>query len=196
MPLEANKLKGVVLNHSLPGITDDLFLHQSDLHGSEHVNRVIVHIDILTQLLGWNDAMRKAAWAAAYLHDLARTHDGTCEEHGPKAAKELFPKYEGMFLAHGVRSDQFEAIRSAVHWHSIEYEAPKDHKDIALIRALKDADALDRWRIGDLDEDYLRFSASREMLLFSEQLYLATDGQALNNIDIIREKATQLLNSL
>lgn len=42
---------------------------------------------------------------------------------------------------------------------------------------LKDADGLDRVRLGDLDPSYLRFPEARDMVGFAEDLYCATNGK-------------------
>ena len=41
---------------------------------------------------------------------------------------------------------------------------------LRVFRALKDADALDRVRLGDLDESYLRFASSRERVDIASNL--------------------------
>jgi len=52
-----------------------LYLHKSYLHGQDHVARVMVHA---LRLVDATDAGEEAArlWAAVYLHDIARRHDG------------------------------------------------------------------------------------------------------------------------
>ena len=42
------------------------------------------------------------------------------------------------------------------------------------MRLLKDADALDRVRLGDLDPSYLRHPEARTMVGFAQELYRAT----------------------
>ena len=43
--------------------------------------------------------------------------------------------------------------------------------DWSLVALLKDADALDRVRLGDLDPNYFRLRESRAMVDFAQQLY-------------------------
>ena len=54
---------------------------------------------------------------------------------------------------------------------------PKDHPHWRLIALLKDADGLDRVRLGDLDPKYLRLPESKKMIGFAQQLFDATDGK-------------------
>jgi len=42
---------------------------------------------------------------------------------------------------------------------------------------LKDADGLDRVRLGDLDPSYLRLPQSREMAAFARELFDTTSGK-------------------
>ena len=53
----------------------DLFHHVSTLHGQAHVARVLVHGFRLIEATGWKEEAPRL-WAAIYLHDIARTHDG------------------------------------------------------------------------------------------------------------------------
>ena len=44
-----------------------------------------------------------------------------------------------------------------------------------MTKLLKDADGLDRVRLGDLDPDYLRHAEARGMVRFAQRLYGDTD---------------------
>lgn len=59
----------------------DLFAHASDIHGQKHVARVTILGFALLDRLDMPDEAPHL-WAATYLHDLGRTHDGRCLEHG------------------------------------------------------------------------------------------------------------------
>jgi hypothetical protein len=52
-----------------------------------------------------------------------------------------------------------------------------------LICLLKDADGLDRVRLGDLDTSYLRHPEAREMADFAERLYRTTNGTIRPGLD-------------
>jgi hypothetical protein len=53
---------------------------------------------------------------------------------------------------------------------------PRDHEHWPLIALLKDADGLDRVRLGDLDVRYLRHPVARPMVAFAQALFDRTDG--------------------
>ena len=64
----------------------ELFWHPSTLHGQAHVTRVMVHAIRLIDATG-QQHLGPQLWAAVFLHDLARPHDGVCHRHGADAAR-------------------------------------------------------------------------------------------------------------
>ena len=156
--------------------TPDLFTHRSTLHGQAHVARVMVHAFRLIEATGWADEAPRL-WAAVYLHDLARTHDGRCFVHGERAMEKLetLPQLFDLFASGGVTPQDYAAIRTAVVHHCKPQELDRVHEHWRLASLLKDADGLDRVRLSDLDPAYLRHEQSREMVVFAERLFEHTD---------------------
>ena len=117
-------------------------------------------------------------WASVYLHDLARQHDGVAPQHGADAWARLaqLGGVRALFTRAGVTDEDYPAIEAAVTMHS-RGEPPADHPHRTLIALLKDADGLDRVRLGDLDPRYLRHAEARAMTRFAQALYDATDGR-------------------
>jgi hypothetical protein len=154
-----------------------LFTHQSTLHGQAHVARVMVHAFRLIAATGWTEEAPRL-WAAVYLHDLARAHDGVCYHHGRDAVQkfERLPHVHDLFARGGVREDDYAAICTAVVHHSLPAELDQDHPHWRLTSLLKDADGLDRVRLGDLDPRYFRNPQARTMTGFAELLFKKTDG--------------------
>jgi hypothetical protein len=154
-----------------------LFTHRSDLHGQSHVSRVMLHAFRLIDATGWaGEAPR--LWAAVYLHDLARTHDGVCHRHGGDAMKkfETLPAVRALFARGGVTDEDYPIIHTAVVHHSLPRELDPAHPHRRLTSLLKDADALDRVRLGDLDPRYLRNAEAQTMVGFAQALFDETDG--------------------
>jgi hypothetical protein len=151
-----------------------LFAHQSRKHGVEHVARVMILGLLLTELTGHRDRAL-SLWAAVFVHDLARTGDGVCYRHGPDAAKLLDTSetVRDRLFAAGILPVDLEAVAAAVSVHS-HGELPPDHPHHVLAALLKDADGLDRVRLGDLDPTYLRFPESRTLIPLAEALLKAT----------------------
>jgi hypothetical protein len=154
-----------------------LFTHPSTIHGQSHVSRVMVHAFRLISATGWIEEAPRL-WAAVYLHDLARTHDGVCHRHGADAVKkfEMLHHVRALFTQGGVVDADYPSIRTAVVYHSLSKELDTGHPHWRLTSLLKDADALDRVRIGDLDPRYLRNPPARGMIRFAHRLFDDTDG--------------------
>ncbi len=89
---------------------------------------------------------------------------------------ELLPQVRDLFSRGGVRADDYPAIRTAVVYHCLPKELAREHPHWRLTSLLKDADGLDRVRLGDLDPRYLRNPHAREMVRFAEALFEETDG--------------------
>ncbi len=154
----------------------DLFLHPSRLHGQAHVARVLVHGFRLIAATGYVEETAKL-WAAVYLHDIARQHDGHCTRHGADAWARLasLPHVEALLARGGVQAGDYAAIETAVTIHC-RGELSQDHPHWRLTSLLKDADGLDRVRLGDLDPRYLRNPEAKQMVTFAEELYSQTSG--------------------
>lgn len=150
----------------------ELFLHPSRLHGQLHVARVTVHAFALLAALDLPEEASRL-WAAAYLHDLARTHDGVCHRHGADAVDRYrqLHQTQDVLRRGGLRREDEEAVATAVTHHSMPAELPDAHPHRRITALLKDADALDRVRLGDPDPRFLRFEVSRSMVAFAQALF-------------------------
>jgi hypothetical protein len=167
------------------GVGDHQFTHPSKIHGAGHVNRVIYYALALARSMGYNDILPEV-WAAAYLHDLARRHDGVCPYHGAWAIDEHLFKYWPTFIEAGVQD--IEAVKQAVIVHSLPEERPGNR----VCQVLKDADALDRVRLGDLDPRYFRLERTPVFMQFAERLFRETHDQT--DWMTIWNKAVQVFN--
>jgi hypothetical protein len=158
------------------GPPPELFTHASTLHGQSHVARVMVHAFRLIEATGWLDEAARL-WAAVYLHDIARTHDGVCYRHGGDAMKkfESRPDLREFFASGGVLDEDYEAIHTAVVHHCLPQELNRAHPHWRLTSLLKDADGLDRVRLYDLDPRYLRNAEAKTMVPFATALFAETN---------------------
>ena len=110
--------------------------------------------------------------ACAY-HDIARTHNGNDAAHGERAAQKLplLTSWDG---------DELKIVQAAVAAHSRadsklgkmmqRYQVVDRERCREVTFILKDADALDRVRSGDLDISYLRLPESLNKVEFAERL--------------------------
>ena len=153
----------------------ELFLHRSYLHGQAHVARVLVHALRLIEATG-AEAEAPRLWAAVYLHDIARRHDGGCKRHGADAWARLagLPDVQALLVRGGVRAEDGPAIEAAVTRHCNGEPSPGE-PHYRLMALLKDADGLDRVRLGDLRPEWLRHDEARTMVAFAQQLHDETN---------------------
>ena len=176
------------------------FRHASKVHGQSHVARVMVHALRLIEATGWDDESARL-WAAVYLHDLERTHDGRCHKHGVDAVAR-WRTQEALRLhifSAGIDQADREPVELAVELHCQPDSEmpPKDHEYWRLIALLKDADGLDRVRFGDLDPKYLRLPESKQMIGFAQQLFDATEGKVTEGEELwaeVTEIAQEILS--
>ena len=166
------------IDYALFHLKKNYFDHQSTIHGINHTYRVMYHV---LQIAAARGLKREGATAfcAAYIHDLARLHDGYCDKHGAWATENKLGLYTNLFYQIGLNDEDLEEVEIAVTNHSIPKELEKEDKGYTVTAILKDADALDRIRLGEqgLDIRYLRFHESKKMVSRAEDIFYATDGK-------------------
>ncbi len=146
----------------------ELFINPSGIHGIQHAEEVRV----LTRLIiedeeTINEEEAKILEDAALYHDIGRIDDSKDNEHG----KRSYQKIKDLNLVDYLNTEKGEILKYLIENHCIEdeiafqkvrgYDIKDSDKAILLLKALKDADALDRVRIGDLDINYLRLKKSK-----------------------------------
>lgn len=149
-------------------------LYKSHIHGQGHIERVILLSLLLSFYYKLNKNDTDILRYAASLHDTKRVDDSYDTEHGYRAA--LYS------IAYAKIDEKDKNILQAVlatHSRSdkdmdktIEEFFVKDmDRARYLSKLFKDADALDRVRLGDLDQKYLRNDFSHDLVDFSNKLF-------------------------
>jgi hypothetical protein len=140
------------------------------IHGLVHEARVLIWTQLLAEAAADEGLCVDAdvlGWAAAF-HDTHRQDEDIDPAHGSRAAEwietqpELIPA-----------SVPLARVAYLCRWH-----VPPDHRAPELtdeLRVFKDADALDRWRIYDLDTRMLRTDVAHRLLDASRELWSLTD---------------------
>jgi HD superfamily phosphodiesterase len=146
----------------------------SGIHGTGHTRRVLTLAQTISLSLSMPDWEIEAVDLAACWHDIGRTHEGVDYYHGAKSAGKVI----GLGLQTNLDPLIVEAALFAVTHHSgsephAEHDArwtrhPKS--TLRIFQALKDADALDRVRLGDLDTSFLRFEVSHSLVPRAHEL--------------------------
>ena len=167
-------------------IVPDLYHRPSGIHGVGHVRRTL----LLSLLMSDFDKLSIQhtlilAYASVY-HDIGRTHDGVDYYHG-------YASYEKV-LEHGLlnnhEANEVYTIKELIERHAISDkkafsfetldEAKRDEVQF-LLRYFKDADGLDRVRLGDLNAKYLRTDTAKRLTLVAQQILEHSKGKSNDN---------------
>ncbi|PHI40166.1 hypothetical protein CBG46_05520 [Actinobacillus succinogenes] len=156
------------------------------MQGQSHCAHVLLYSVILGERLQLNEAQRDTLCTVAVFHDSQRQDDSYDTGHGGRAAvyyrrycetHELFVDDTAVALMkYHDRNDDFGIA-------GIEKYLPNTAEATFLYQIFKDADGLDRFRLGEqyFDPRYLRTDAARELTEFARALVaesetvLATD---------------------
>ena len=140
------------------------------IHGIGHLYRTMIACALIGQL---TERPREAllAFCGAYIHDLGRTNDGVDHSHGANSVRLHFARYMPLWAKYNLTQLEQEWVKQAVVQHSSQEYMHRGDAGYAVMAILKDADALDRCRIGDLNPDWLRFPESRRLVIAIAQLY-------------------------
>lgn len=156
------------------------FARPDSLHGVSHTRRVLMHATEIAIARDLDPDWFASLVLAVAWHDIGRTHDGVEPQHGLRSAAKVLE------LGLGAEVEPPVLVRAlfAVEWHSLP-DARAVERAAALARGgfkpevgtmlrvlwvLKDADALDRVRINDLDPRQLRYPCSQTMVSRAWQL--------------------------
>lgn len=149
-------------------------LYRSRIHGQGHIERVILLSLLLSFYYKLNKNDTDILRYAASLHDTKRVDDSYDTEHGYRAA---------LYSIDYAKIDEKDKniLQAVLATHSrsdkdmdqtIEEFFVKDlERARYLSKLFKDADALDRVRLGDLDQKYLRNDFSHDLVDFSNKLF-------------------------
>jgi len=99
-----------------------------------------------------------------------------------------------LFYSSGVSRFGIRAIKLAVANHSVSFEIKKGNPYYKTVALLKDADALDRIRIGEnnLKVKYLRYPETIELIDFAKELYYQSEPKELESFDELIEIARKI----
>lgn len=152
-------------------------LYESDIHGIGHVERVMLLAAVIAMQQNFSEREAELLLLACSYHDIGRVNDRRDEMHGKRSADAL-PDIPSVRLG----ETEMRCVRAAVATHSTSdemievyakaYRVPDEALGLCrlLCRGLKDADNLDRVRLGDLDVRHLRFRESRDLAATAEEI--------------------------
>lgn len=147
-------------------------LTNSEQHTKEHCTRVLLYALLIADKLELPQAEREALCAAAVFHDSRRQDDWLDVGHGRRAAD----YYREYCLTHSLPYD--ERVYRIMAFHDRDDDLGEAaltewEEGSLLYHIFKDADALDRFRLGpkSLDVRYLRTGAARSLCDYAKQVW-------------------------
>ncbi|MBE5885349.1 MAG: HD domain-containing protein [Lachnospiraceae bacterium] len=150
------------------------YLYQSHIHGVAHIERVLLFGGLIAMQNHCNEEDTKLLLIACSYHDIGRIDDSLDDDHGRRSSEKL-PSVISL------SSEDMAIVQAAIYSHSIDDSRMENviasfgildkARAIKIAKILKDADALDRVRVYDLDPNYLRFPCSCQYVNFANSLY-------------------------
>lgn len=148
-------------------------LYQSHIHGINHIERVLLFGGLIAMDNNCDEEDIKLLLTACSYHDIGRIDDSLDDDHGKRSSEKL----PGVISMDG---EDLKIVQAAIQAHSIDdrkmeetianYMITDKNKALRIAKMLKDADALDRVRVSDLDPKYLRFPCSLNYVDFANHL--------------------------
>lgn len=149
-------------------------LYQSHIHGIGHIERVLLFGGLIAMQNQCDEADTRLLLTACSYHDIGRLDDSLDDDHGRRSSEKLIDVVT-------LPPEDMAIVQAAIYAHSIDdskmesvislFGITDRPRALKIARMLKDADALDRVRVYDLDPKYLRFPCSVQYVDFAYTLY-------------------------
>lgn len=153
----------------------EFWLPESELHTKNHCARVLLLALHIGHQKGLGDVEMDALGMAAIFHDSRRLDDGIDKGHGSRAAayyKSYCNKHDLHFDEQTYYITYYHDQDDALGSSEIAKSPHLNEHGVLLYQIFKDADALDRFRLGPdaLDEKFLRTEEAHGLVDFAKYL--------------------------
>lgn len=154
----------------------DFQLATSQKHTKDHCARVLLFCLLIAQQKGFSQEERDILCTAAVFHDSRRQDDWLDVGHGKRAAE----YYKAFCAEKGLPFQQrcydvmaYHDRDDAVGIKEISNRKPQEPNAVLLYQVFKDADALDRFRLGPggLDPAFLRTDEAKSLIEYAKSLW-------------------------
>lgn len=155
------------------------FQNSSFIHDANHCKRVLFYSILLSHLLKCTNEESNILAQAAIYHDVGRTDDGFDPKHGEISATRYLDKIPSSNSVSAFLM-KYHSKEDAEGEEVIKKEYDDDLEIWLLFQIFKDADALDRIRLGqnDLKPEFLRLDQSKKLVFAS--IFLIQNQHILN----------------
>ncbi|PGT89914.1 hypothetical protein [Bacillus thuringiensis] len=175
-------------------ILEEYFHNFNGIHGGNHCSRVLLHCLSMAREMKLSNDDRAILCLSACLHDIGRENDDEDEMHGIRSAECIGEHDISVFGINAVNSereydlayldeDEEDILYFIIENHCIsdrqakenleqqDWDEDKQAHAWRLFEIFKDADGLDRVRLGDLDSNYLRTPAGKRRVFIAHSLF-------------------------
>ena len=151
-------------------------MKNGSVHTQDHAARVLLYVLLLARREGLTAEEAEVLASAAVFHDTRRLDDGFDVGHGRRSAEyywEFCLSQSLPFREVCYRIMEYHDRDDKLGEKAFALMGEEKDRGLKLYRIFKDADALDRYRLGPgkgaLDERYLRTDAARELMGFAKK---------------------------
>jgi hypothetical protein len=165
-------------------------LYNIGIHGMEHAYRVLLLVREITAQEKLSTKLMKQLEFCAIFHDIGRINDEIDDMHGNRAIQLLT-----INSFWGLEKYDNQLVRFLIENHCIDdslsrmtvggYNLHNTEESIYLLSIFKDADNLDRFRIGDFDSRFLRNKSSHSLVRKASQLFYTGENQITINKELV-----------
>ena len=164
------------------GTLDISVIYDSELHGLDHIERVMLLGALIAWQVSLSDTDAKLLLLACSYHDIGRIDDSVDDAHGKRSA-EMLRRLDHLIPQAAFTDQELKILYAIITVHSlrdalkfdvgVNYKIETRFMDryLELMACLKDADNLDRVRVKDLDPSHLRHKVSVALIPFAQSLY-------------------------
>jgi hypothetical protein len=150
-------------------------LYRKGIHGVEHAQRVLLLVQELASLEHLSPEQVEILEFCALYHDIGRINDSVDDIHGERSVQKL-QQHDFFGLAQPHRRLAEYIIKNhcitdkTAYAHETDYGFADMDTAIYLLQCFKDCDNLDRFRIFDFNESYLRLKNSHQLIALAREL--------------------------
>ena len=155
--------------------TDIYSLYRKGIHGVEHAKRVLLLEQELASLEHLSEDQLEIIELCAIFHDIGRINDFEDYSHGELSIQKLQQyNFFGLEQQHRRKVEYIiknHCITDQIAYNNVlEYGFEDSDTAIYMLKYFKDCDNLDRFRIFDFDESYLRLENSHHLIELAKKL--------------------------